>query len=255
LRQMLGSLQETTTNLREMSDSIRPAVESTVNQVEDFTHKINTSSPKIQNIIVKTEDVAGQIQGYLSDNRENIKQTVASTRDFLSSTNDIVARNRPKVERMLDGVEVTRARADHVLYQADQIAGQVSNVLVSSRAEIERSVTNIRDATDWAKRTIQKIYANPIVVTPFYKPSREDQRVQAAFDTALVFTQGAQELHDTIKTIEVMAARPATPEQQEELRQVQLRLRGMTDQMNELTPRLAEAIKRSGGNNRDQRAR
>ena len=111
---------------------------------------------------------------------------------------------------MLDGVEVTRARADRVLYQADQIAvpGRRTSWL-SSRAEVERSVTNIRDATDWANRTVQKIYANPIVVTPFYKPSHEDQRVQAVFDTALVFTKGAQELHDTIKTIEIMAARPA----------------------------------------------
>ena len=156
---------------------------------------------------------------------------------------------------MLDGVEVTRSRADHVLYQVDQIASQAANVLIRSRAEIERSVTNIRDATDWANRTVQKIYANPIVVTPFYKPSREDQRVQAAFDTALVFTKGAQELHDTLKTIEVMAARPMTPEQQQELLQVQQRLRVMTDQMNETSTRLAEALKRSGNNGRDQRIR
>ena len=91
---------------------------------------------------------------------------------------------------MLDGLEVTRARADRVLYQADQIAGQVSNVLISSRAEIERSVTNVRDATDWANRTVQKIYANPIVVTPFYKPSHEDQRVQAAFRHGAGFHEG-----------------------------------------------------------------
>jgi phospholipid/cholesterol/gamma-HCH transport system substrate-binding protein len=255
LRQMLGSLQETTTNLRDMSDSIRPAVESTVGQVEDLTRKLNSNSPRIQNIIVRTEALAGEAQGYLADNRENLKQTVASTRDLLSSANDIVTTNRPKVERVLDGVEVTRARADHVLYQVDQIAGQANSVLINSRAEIERSVTNIRDATDWAKRTVQKIYANPIQVTPFYKPSREDQRVQAAFDTALVFTQGAQELHDTVKTLEVMAARQATPEQQQELRQVQQRLRGMSDMMNETSTRLAEALKRSGTNGRDQRSR
>ena len=133
-----------------------------------------------------------------------------------------------------------------MLYQADQIATQVSGVLVSSRAEIERSVTNIRDATDWANRTIQKIYANPIVVTPFYKPSREDQRVQAAFDTAQVFMKGAQELHDTLKTIEIMAARPTAPQQQQELLQVQQRLRILTDQMTETSTRLSEAVTRSG---------
>ena len=166
LRQMLGSLQETTTNLREMSDSIRPAVESTVGHVEDLTRKLNDNSPRIENIIVRAEGLAGEAQGYLADNRENLKQTVASTRDLLASVNDIVVKDRPKVERVLDGLEVTRARADRVLYQADQIAGQVSNVLVSSRAEIERSVTNVRDATDWANKLVQKIYTNPVCLEP-----------------------------------------------------------------------------------------
>jgi phospholipid/cholesterol/gamma-HCH transport system substrate-binding protein len=255
LRQVLGTLQETTTNLRDMSDSIRPAVESTVGHVEDLTQKLNTNSPRIEKILVQAEGLTAEAQGYLADNRENVRQSVASTRDLLASANDIVAKDRAKVERILDGVEVTRARADRVLYQADQIAGQVSNILIRSRAEIERSVTNIRDATDWANRTVQKIYANPIVVTPFYKPSHEDQRVQAAFDTALVFTKGAQELHDTLKTIEMMAARPATTQQQQELLQLQQHLRILTDQLNETSTRLAEAIKRPAGSGRERMVR
>ena len=89
-------------------------------------------------------------------------------------------------------------------------------MLARSRAEIERSVTNVRDATDWANKLVQKIYANPFVLSPFYKPNHEDLRVQAVYDTALVFTKGAQELHDAVKTLEAMAARPATPQQQQE---------------------------------------
>ncbi len=256
LRQVLGSLQDTTTNLREMSDSVRPAVESTVDHVEDLTRKLNNNSPRIENIIIRAESLAGQAQGYLADNRENLKQTMVSTRDLLASVNDIVAKDRGKVERLLDGVEVTRTRADRVLYQADQIAGQVSGVLVNSRAEIERSVTNIRDATDWANRTVQKIYANPIVVTPFYKPSHEDQRVQAVFDMTVMFSPRVRRnLHDTLKTLEVMAARPASPQQQQDLLRLQQKMRVLTDQMNETATRLAEGMSRSGTGGREQRIR
>ena len=70
-----------------------------------------------------------------------------------------------------------RARSERVLYQADQIAGQVAGILVRGRTEIERSVTNVRDATDWANKLVQKIYANPFVLSPFYKPNHEDLRV------------------------------------------------------------------------------
>jgi phospholipid/cholesterol/gamma-HCH transport system substrate-binding protein len=255
LRQVLGSIQETATNLREMSDSVRPAVESTVGQVEDLTRKLNNHSPRIENIIVRTENLAGEAQGYLADNRANLKQTVVSTRDLLASFNDIVARDRTKVERVIDGLEMTRARADRVLYQADQIAGQLSIVLARSRAEVERSVTNVRDATDWANKLVQKLYTNPFVLSPFYKPSHEDLRVQAAYDTALVFTKGAQELRDTLRTMEAMASRPASPQQQQEVLQLQQNVRMLTDQLSETSTRLAEALKRSGGNGREQRVR
>jgi phospholipid/cholesterol/gamma-HCH transport system substrate-binding protein len=255
LRQMLGSLQETTTNLREMSDSIRPAVESTVGHVEDLTKKLNTNSPRIERIIVRAEELAGEAQGYLTDNRENVKHSVASTRDLLASFQDIVIKDRSKVERVLDGLEVTRARADRVLYQADQVAGQVSNVLARSRAEVERSVTNVRDATDWANKLVQKIYTNPFVLSPFYKPNHEDLRVQAAYDTALVFTKGAQELRDAVKTLEAMAARPVSAQQQQEALQLQQHVRMLTDQLSETSTRLADALKRPVTNGRERTIR
>ena len=63
-------------------------------------------------------------------------------------------------------------------------------------------MTNVRDATDWGNKLVQKIYTNPFVLSPFYKPTHEDLRVQAVYDTAQVFTKGAQELNDAIKTLE-----------------------------------------------------
>jgi phospholipid/cholesterol/gamma-HCH transport system substrate-binding protein len=255
LSQMLGSLQDTTSNLREMSDSIRPAVESTVGHVEDLSRKLNDNSPRIEHIIKLGEEAAGQAQGYLTDNRENLKQTMASGRDLLASFNDIVVKDRGKVERVLDGLEVSRTRADRVLYQADQIAGQLLNVLARSRSEVERSVTNVRDATDWANKLVQKIYTNPFVLSPLYRPNHEDLRVGAVYDTALVFTKGAQDLHDTVKTIEAMSARPSSPQQQQELLQLQQNVRMLTNQLSETSTRLAEALKRSGANGHEQRIR
>jgi phospholipid/cholesterol/gamma-HCH transport system substrate-binding protein len=243
LRQMLGSLQETTTNLREMSDSVRPAVESAVGQFDDLARKLNTNSPRVEKILVEVEGMTSQGNALLSENRENIRQTLSSTRDFLASANDVVEKNRVKVERMLDGLDSTRARADRVLYEAGQVASHVSTMLARSHAEIERSVTNVRDATDWANKLIQKIYTNPFVLSPFYKPSHEDLRVQAAFDTAQVFMKGAQELRDTIKTLDAMAARPATQQQQQEILRLQRNVQILTEQLSDTSTRLAESLK------------
>jgi phospholipid/cholesterol/gamma-HCH transport system substrate-binding protein len=253
LRQFLASLQEVSTNFREMSDGIRPAVESTVGQVEDLTRRITLNAPKIESTLVRLESVMEQVQGIVADNRENVRQSVSSTRDLTASLSDVVIKDRLKVERLLDGMDTMRARSERVLYQADQISGQVANILARSRAEIERSVTNVRDATDWADKLVQKIYTNPFVLSPFYKPSHEDLRVQAVYDAALVFTHGAQELRDTVKTMETMMARPSNPQQQQEIQQLQQSVRVLANQLNESSQRLAESLKPPAGRDRLRR--
>jgi phospholipid/cholesterol/gamma-HCH transport system substrate-binding protein len=142
-----------------------------------------------------------------------------------------------------------------VLYQGDQIMNQVSLMLARNQAEIERSVTNVRDATDWANKLIQKIFSNPFVLSPFYKPSHEDLRVQAAFDTAQVFMKGAQDLRDATKTLEAMSARPGTAQQEQELMALQGKVRMLTDRLNETSARLAEALKRPDAVGRDRTRR
>jgi phospholipid/cholesterol/gamma-HCH transport system substrate-binding protein len=253
LRQMLGSLQETSSNLHQMSEAIRPAVESTVGQIDDLTRRINANSPRLESALVRVENLAGHAQVLLTDNRDNLRQTLASVRDLTSSLNDIVTTDRVKVERLLDGMDLLRARGDRVLYQTDQIAGQVVTILARSRAELERSVTNVRDATDWADKLVQKIYTNPFVLSPFYKPSHEDLRVQGVYDTALVFTHGAQELNDTVKTLETMSGRPATAPQQQEILQLQQKVRALADQLSQTSQRLAESLKQPTGRERLRR--
>ena len=83
----------------------------------------------------------------------------------------------------------------------------------TNRTDVERTVTNVRDATDWADKLVQKLYANPFVLSPFYKPTPEDTRVQVVYDAAQVFTKGAQELNDSIKRLDAHAspARPLLP--------------------------------------------
>ena len=91
------------------------------------------------------------------------------------------------------------------------IAGQGVQIVARNRADLERTMSNVRDATDWGNKLVQKIFANPFVLSPLYKPTPEDVRVQSVYDTAQVFSKGAQELHDLVKTLDAMQARPANP--------------------------------------------
>ncbi len=236
--------------MRELSEAVRPAVESTIGQVEDLTKRLRANTPRLESTLVRVDEMTGHLQGIVVENRDSVRQTMAAVRDLTATLSDVASKDRVKVERLLDGLDVLRARSERVLYQADQIAAQVAGILVRGRTEIERSVTNVRDATDWGNKLVQKLYANPFVLSPFYKPSREDLRIEGAYDTALVFSKGAQELRDATKTLETLATRTTDPQAQQEIQQLHQRVIVLTQQLNETSQRLAESLKQSNGRER-----
>jgi phospholipid/cholesterol/gamma-HCH transport system substrate-binding protein len=253
VRHIMGTLQETAAGLKESSETIRPAVEATAGSVQDLTRRIAAAAPKIEAALARLESLSEQADGLVAENRPAIRASLASVRDLTATINDIAAKDRIKVERLLDGLDGTRARADRVLYQADLIAGQGVQIVTRSRADIERTVANVRDATDWGNKLVQKIYANPFVLSPFYKPTPEDIRVQTVYDTAQVFTKGAQELNDLIKTLDAMQARATTAEQKKEITKVQQSIVAVTNRLGQTSQLLAEALKPAPRNVRIQR--
>jgi phospholipid/cholesterol/gamma-HCH transport system substrate-binding protein len=243
VRQILATLQDTAVGLRESADTIRPAVESTAGHVEELARRVNASTPRIEAAITRIDTLTHQADSLLAENRPNLQATLASSRDLIATVNDIVAKDRPKVERAIDNLEGTRARADRVLYQLDQISDQTLQIVGKNRANLERTMANVRDATDWGDKLVQKIYANPFFLSPFYRPTPEDVRVQAAYDTAQVFVKGMQELDDLVKTLDAMQAKAATPERQQELLQVEQSIRAATARLDQTARLLAESLK------------
>ncbi len=247
LQQMLGSLQETTTNLREMSDSIRPAVESTVGHVEDMTRKLNANSPRLETIILHVEGVTGEAEGYLVDNRENVQADAGlgprlhrlaqpdrwpgtSPRSRSCST---ASRCREPAPTACSTRPIrSPARCRPCWHAAAR----------RSSGRSRMSATPPTGQTSWSRRS------SPTRSCSVRSTSRihEDLRVQAVYDTALVFTKGAQELHDAVKTLEAMSARPATPQQQEEMLQLQQNVRMLTNQLNETSSRAGRGAEAAG---------
>jgi phospholipid/cholesterol/gamma-HCH transport system substrate-binding protein len=244
VREILGSLQETAGGIRESADALRPAVESTVKNIETLSGRVSAATPRIESTLDRLESVTTQADSMLKENRGNFLGTLADVRDLTATYKDITAKNRGKVEKLLDGIELTRARADRVLYQTDILTGHGVQIITKNRADLERTITNVRDATDWADKLVQKIYANPFVLSPFYKPTPEDTRVSTVYDTAQVFTKGAEELNDTVKTLEAMRARAQTPVQQQEIGQLERNIVAVTERLNQTSQLLAEALKR-----------
>ncbi|WP_165252705.1 MlaD family protein [Paludisphaera soli] len=243
LRQILASFEDASGNVKEMSDALRPAVETTVGHVEDLAKRIGATAPRIESAITRVDVITRLVELILGDNRENVRLAVGSAKDAVGSVKDILAVQRPKIDRTIEQVDMLAARANRVAYQADLLTTQGVQIVTNGRADIERSISNIRDATDWGDKLVQKIYTNPFVLSPFYKPSNEDLRVQAVYDTAQVFSKGAQELHDAAKTLDAMQAKPASPEQQQQVQLLQQKVLNLTQGLGQTSQLLAEGLK------------
>ena len=244
IRQILATLQETANGLHDSGETVRPSLESVATHVDSLARRLDAAGPKIDAALTRIDSLTGQADGLLTENRPNLQASLASIRELSAALQDIAVKDRGKVERLLDGLDGTRARADRFLYQADLIAGQSVQILARNRADIERTLGNVRDATDWGDKLVQKIYANPFVLSPFYKPTPEDGRVQTAYDTAQVFTKGAQELHDLIKTLDVMQARARTEAERQEVLKLQRTIQEVAGRLGQTSQLLAESLKR-----------
>ncbi len=244
VRQILASFEDASVNVKDMVEALRPPVESTMGHVEDLTKRIGATSPQIEATITRLDMITRLVELVLSENRENLKATVASVKDVTGSAKDIVTTNRPKIDRVIEGVDMLAARTNRVMYQADVLVSQGVQIVTAGRADIDRSISNVRDATDWADKLVQKIYTNPFVLSPFYKPNNEDLRVQTVYDTAQVFSKGAQELHDAAKTLDAIQTKPSSPEQQQEVLRLQQRVLTLTEGLGQTSQLLAEGLKK-----------
>jgi len=253
LQKILSTVQDTAVGFRESAETIRPVMVSSAEQVEELMKRIAAAGPKIEAALSRLDSITTQTDGLLTDNRPNIKASVASVRDLLATVQDIAAKDRVKVESLLDGFEVTRARADRVLYQSEILATNGAQIITKGRADIERTISNVRDATDWGNKLVQKIFANPFVLSPLYKPTPEDVRVQSVYDTAQVFTKGAQELHDLVKTLNAMQSKATTPQAQQEVAVIQQSIQAVTERLGQTSQLLAESLRPAARNARFQR--
>jgi phospholipid/cholesterol/gamma-HCH transport system substrate-binding protein len=246
IREIVGTLQDTADGLHASTEAARPRIEATAAQAELLTRRLATVTPVIESALTRVESASAQADRFLTENRAGLGAIIASVRDLTATMQDMTVKNRARVEQMLVNLDGTRSRADRVFYDADLLLAQSLQIVSKNRADIERTVSNVRDATDWADKLVQKLYANPFVLSPLYKPTPEDLRVQVVYDSAHVFTKGAQELTDAIKRLESMQAQATSPAQRQQVEQLRLGVIATTENLTETSHLLAESLKRQG---------
>jgi phospholipid/cholesterol/gamma-HCH transport system substrate-binding protein len=238
LRQILSSLERTAEGARETAEAIRPVIESTA-------QRIDAAGPKVEATLERIESLSRAADLLVTENRPVLTSTLRHVDSLSATAVEIVERDRVKVETLIDGLNQTRQRLDRVLYNSDLITTQGAQMIAQRRADLDRTLTNVRDATGWADKLVQKLYSNPFYLSPLYKPNHEEVRAQAAFDAAQNFTMGARELNDALKTIQAMQSRPLTAADRQRVDQLFQQAMVLSQQLGQTQAQIAEGLRPS----------
>ncbi len=241
LRQILTSLQETATGVRETMAAVQPRVESTVAEVEGLVKRIDDA--KFADGLDRLHNVMAQLDAAVAETRPTLAATLSSLQRLAAEVDDLTRTNRPQVESLLTGLNQTRARADAVLADVGVIADNGAQIATQNRADIERILGNVRDATNYGLKLVQKLYGNPFYLSPFYKPKPEDIRAQDMYDAANTFLMGAKEFSDALKTLQAMQGKAQSKQEREAYVRLFQRAWELTPVLNQAQRQLSEGLR------------
>jgi phospholipid/cholesterol/gamma-HCH transport system substrate-binding protein len=208
LRSILGSLDETSTMVRQTVEEAKPKLSETTAHLEQISARLD--DPKVTQLIGQLQSLTGEINSFLTENRPKVAGTLDSAQSIARQVDQAIADERPRMSQLVTDLEGTRKRVDHVLVNAETITSQGASILTTNRGQIDRVLANVNLASDYGLKLVQKIFANPFYLSPFYKPTPADVEAQAVYDATTAFMDGAKEFNDAVKTLQAMQGRPMT---------------------------------------------
>lgn len=247
VRLVMGELEEAMAGLHETSEKVRPAIESVVGRVDQMAKAFEEA--RLDQTVQRVGHVVAEAEGVMAANRATLEETLVNIRDLSGGVKELLATEGPKVDTLLEGLNGTRVRADHFLGQASVVATQGAEVLTQNRANLDRSMSNVKEATDFGVQLVQKLYGNPFYLSPFYKPTKEDIQAQEVYDVANTFMVGAKELSDAVTKLEAIRSTKPLPqmtaEEQKYYNQLFQRAWTLQTQLEAANRQLVEGLKQS----------
>lgn len=208
IQSLMASLSASANEVHGMIAEARPRIEATAEEVERVARSID--STRINDVVTRVQSLVTQADGLLTDTRPIIATALQNVGVLAQEVTDLTRANRPQLEALIAGLNASRAKLDSVLSNTEEITEKGASLLTANRPDIERTIANVRDATGFGVKLVQKLYGNPFYLSPFYKPKPEDIRAQEVYDSANSFLLAAKEFNDALKELQEMQGKAAT---------------------------------------------
>jgi phospholipid/cholesterol/gamma-HCH transport system substrate-binding protein len=243
IQQTLAALADTSTEIRGLVASLRPRVEATAQEVEEIVRGLDAD--RINDTMARLQNTIQEVDALIGESRPLLAATLTSVEALTGELRGIAVDNRENLSALVAGLTKSQIRLDDVLADAQVISEQGAQIATQNRADIERTLANVRDATGFGLKLVQKLYGNPFYLSPFYKPRPEDIAAQEVYDSANAFLLGAKEFHDALKGLQAMQGKTMSPREKEAYNRLFQRAWDLTGQLQSLQTQLAQGIRQN----------
>lgn len=235
-------VQKSLLSIQQASADVQATTQAASPALLDAAERLTRIAPQAEDTVSRLEALIAQADEAVRTNRPALDESIGNLRDLSATAKATVADAAPRIGPLFEGLDRVRARTERVLYNAEGATGGLAALLSRNQPDLDRTIANVRDATDYARMTTQKIYANPILLSPLYKPSREDAAAQANFDTAQEFLQAAREFSDAVQRLQAVRSDPLTANQQQLVDHMLQQASAINQSLDPIARRLAEGV-------------
>ncbi|MDX2114028.1 MAG: hypothetical protein SFZ24_00225 [Planctomycetota bacterium] len=193
-----------TSDVKVVTADVREKWPTWSGRVDSITNNVDTAAAKFPDAVdaarARLEEFRGvidTINGYLAENRENVREAIASFRrvggeaeKFALRLNDELA---GKAAGFLDDGRSALAKGGAVL---DDIQGVVSE----HSPTIRRAMANFRLASDQLAATLQEVRRSPWRL--LYRPDRRELEFELLYDAARAYAGAVGDLRSTSEAIQ-----------------------------------------------------
>lgn len=235
-------LQKTLAAFQAAADDVQKATEVAGPAVAGASGRLDEMAERLDGLLTQAVVLVDELEGAVSDNREGITDTVESVRQLTATSNVMLQQYGPKVGELITNFDETRARLDRVLYHGEITLANFAGIMTNNRVNIERTIGNVRDISDSARVTVDKIRANPLLMSPLYKPGRDAELALVNYDTANVVLKAASEYNDAVKHLQALGTQMKSPQQQQQVDAMLQRATQINAQIEPMMRGLAQGI-------------
>lgn len=179
-------------------------VESITKNIDETTAKGPAIADDLQKRLEEVRDLLATAQGYLDENRENVKSAIASFRNIGGEGEAFMERlNGELVDKAVGFLD----SGGDALSKVEKAVDSVQGLLDEHTPNVRRMMANFRLASDQLSATLAEVRRSPWRL--LYRPDQREMEFELLYDSARVYAAAVSDLRTAAEIVQSFPASSA----------------------------------------------